>query len=72
MIEYTLISSVLNRICEMTTKPVYVKEMAFGYSPFSICWKLEHGEQNGKEQLKKLMNGQLNNCCMQRQTKKVL
>jgi hypothetical protein len=43
MIEYTLISSILDIICEMTTNLENIQEMTFDYSPFSICWKLENG-----------------------------
>jgi hypothetical protein len=44
MIEYTLISRILDRVCEMTTKPGNIQEMTLSYSPSSICWKLKHGE----------------------------
>jgi hypothetical protein len=43
MIEYTLISSILNKICDMTTKPWEYPRDDTSYSFFNICWK-NHGE----------------------------
>jgi hypothetical protein len=37
MIEYTLISNILERICEMTTKPWECQEMIVGYSPSTFA-----------------------------------
>jgi hypothetical protein len=43
-----------------------IEEMTLSYPLSSTCWKLKHGEQNGKEQLTKQMNGWLGDGQMQR------
>ncbi len=36
-----------------------VKEMTLNYSPSNICWKLEHGEKNGKSNWQNIWIGDL-------------
>jgi hypothetical protein len=55
MIElYTLISSILDRICEWKQNHRNIQDMTFGYFPSNICWKSKHGEQNGKGAIDKI------------------
>jgi hypothetical protein len=44
MIECTLISNILDRICEMTKKCWNIQEMILYKTPSNICFKLEHVE----------------------------
>jgi hypothetical protein len=44
MIEYTLISNILNRICEMIKKLLEYPIDITDYTPFGICSKSGHGE----------------------------
>jgi hypothetical protein len=49
MIKYMLISGVLIKICEMTTKPLEYLKIDTRLIPLRPLYKLEHGEQNGKK-----------------------
>jgi hypothetical protein len=48
MIEYTLISNILNKIYEMTKKLLEYPRDDIRLNPLMLCFKLEHGEHNGK------------------------
>jgi hypothetical protein len=48
MIEYMLISNILDRICEMIQKLLEYPRDDTRLDPSGICSKSEHGEQNGK------------------------
>jgi hypothetical protein len=58
VIEDTLISNILDRIWEMTKKPLEYPRNNTKLNPFNICSNSEHGEHNGNGQLTKDMNGQ--------------
>ncbi len=57
MIKYTLISSILNRICKMTTKSLEYPRDPTLLDPLKNLLKLKHGEQNGNNKLTKQLNG---------------
>ncbi len=44
MIEYVLITSILERICKMTKKPLEYPRDDTKLAPSNICLKLKHGE----------------------------
>jgi hypothetical protein len=44
MIEYSFISSILDKICELTKKPLEYTRDPIWLNPSNICWKSEHGE----------------------------
>jgi hypothetical protein len=48
MIEYMLISSILERICKMTKKPLEYLRDNTKLNPLRYLLKLEYGEHNGK------------------------
>jgi hypothetical protein len=48
MIEYTLFSSILYKICELTKNSWNIQKMDTKLNLFDICSKSKHGEHNAE------------------------
>ncbi len=72
MIEYKLISNILNRICEMTKKPLEYPKNDTNLDPFRHLLKIKTWGTKWKRVIDKIDEWADGDGLMQRQTKKIL